>query len=137
MNEEYTVVEFSELTEQNIQDSMYAMSLSLFSNYYPNTPVAPKSISVGELYESTKSYSCQIRFTLNGTICKCKYYKDTSEYEIEFYELTHVRKSQNIMNLDNKLSLYMDKSDYISQRKTEDMEITVKRIEKTEIKKDS
>lgn len=131
---EVEVLKYPNITEDQIEQTMYTLAYQTYEEYYPDALVAPKSVNVGELYESNNSYSCQIRFTMNGVICKCKFIKDTSEYEIEFYELTHLRKGKSIRHEGNEMCFLLT-GDNIEERKQKDLEDTSIKIKRAEEKK--
>lgn len=77
------------MDKTELKDTFYNIAMMLFNQYRPNENIEDNSVIIGTIYESTYSYSCQIRFTCNDVIVRCKYLKKAEIYNFEFYECTH------------------------------------------------
>lgn len=120
-----------------LRDDMYDFAVySLFRRYYGDEGIPYKSVSVGEIYDSKYSDSCQIRFMKNGLIVKCKYIKEKGLFEFEFYELTHVNHCYRIENEESGYKYFSEFKDYIDEVKQENKDYYEEQLEKERIKEE-
>ena len=82
------VIDIEEM-DMNIEDIMYNVARQLFRLYYPEEEIPVNSVYVGRVYENKYTKNCQINFSKNNFIVKCKYICSSREIHAKSYELTH------------------------------------------------
>lgn len=82
------VIDIEEM-DMDIEDIMYHIAYQVFKLYYPDKEIPDNSVYTGKVYDNKYSKSCQINFTKNDFIVKCKYICSSKEIHVKSYELTH------------------------------------------------
>lgn len=141
-NKAYLYIEdVDDIDEDFLEDEMYWFCGELFKRIRPDEEVPDRSVCVGKLYKSKYSYSCQIRYSKNGIIFKCKYLINKGIFEVEIYELTHVKHGIRVVNNESDTlkdhDFYMEYKDYIDDVKEDNLEFLRKQKEKKKKKEES
>lgn len=91
----------NDMMDWKLTDKIFYICSTLFDKYRPGEYVPPKSVSVGNIYESSKSKSCQVRYTKNEIIIKVTYSKEDYSFKCEIYELTHIKNTCYCYDIEN------------------------------------
>lgn len=115
-------VSCNDVTDSELEDKIFCICRMLFEKYRPGEYIPPSSVSIGNIYESTKSKSCQVRFKKNGIIIKVKYSKEDWTFECEVYELTHIKHVYHGYSIKDSIktdsATFIEYKDYIEDFET-------------------